>query len=83
MTHTPPQYRVGTKVGRTIYRGDELIGVMDTRELASEFVMAANSASELLEACKLKDAEIADLKESLRFYIKAKPLRHSSKGEAE
>lgn len=34
------EWRVGRKVGRTIYRGDTLIGVMDTPELAREAVEA-------------------------------------------
>lgn len=45
-------YRVGRKVGRTIYRqtderqpadGDELIGMMDTRELAAFAVEGMNA----------------------------------------
>lgn len=34
--------RTGRKVGRTIYEGDVLIGVMDTSELAAEVVAAVN-----------------------------------------
>lgn len=45
------RWRTGRKVGRTIYRmigntpsdADELIGLMDTRELAEEAVRAHNS----------------------------------------
>jgi hypothetical protein len=45
-------WRCGRKVGRTIYaqlgdmpdEGDPLIGVMDTRELAGEAVLAHNAA---------------------------------------
>lgn len=40
-------WRVGSKVGRTIYKGhgpDDLIGVMDTRELAASVVFARNDA---------------------------------------
>lgn len=36
------RFRVGSKVGRTIYDGDELCGVMDTRALALNFVAAVN-----------------------------------------
>jgi hypothetical protein len=43
-------WRVGRKVGRTIYRqlgpepsdADELVGMMDTAELAKQFVEAMN-----------------------------------------
>ena len=35
-------WRVGRKVGRTIYDGDTLIGVMDTPELAARVVEAVN-----------------------------------------
>lgn len=46
----PQKWRVGRKVGRTIYRqegdqpsdSDPLIGMMDTRELAEEVVDAVN-----------------------------------------
>jgi len=36
-------WKVGRKVGRTLYDGDELIGLMDTRELAARVVAAVNS----------------------------------------
>ena len=35
-------WRVGRKVGRTLYDGDTLIGVMDTPELAERVVEAVN-----------------------------------------
>jgi hypothetical protein len=35
--------RVGRTVGRTVYEGDTLVGVMDTRELAAEVVDAVNT----------------------------------------
>jgi hypothetical protein len=55
--HTEPDrpvYRVGRSVGRTIYRqvgadpskGDHLIGVMDTRELAAQVVAALNAMAQ-------------------------------------
>lgn len=34
------EWRVGTKVGRTLYRDDVLVGLMDTPELAAEVVAA-------------------------------------------
>lgn len=39
-------WRVGRKVGRTIYDGDALIGVMDTAELAEKVVRAVNGAED-------------------------------------
>lgn len=46
MTEHPLPWRVGRKVGRTVYDADdELIGVMDTRELAALVVAAVNGAS--------------------------------------
>lgn len=35
-------WRTGRKVGRTVYIGDELVGVMDTPELAEQVVRAVN-----------------------------------------
>lgn len=44
-----PRYRVGRRLGRTVYRttpnGDELIGVMDTPELGALVVDALNAAT--------------------------------------
>lgn len=42
-------WRVGRKVGRTVYQDDELIGVMDTAELAEKVVRAVNLADAQLE----------------------------------
>lgn len=36
-------WRTGRKVGRTIYNGDTLIGIMDTPELAQQVVTAVNA----------------------------------------
>jgi hypothetical protein len=46
------RFRTGRKIGRTIYRqlgdeptyGDELVGMMDTRELAAFAVASMNAA---------------------------------------
>jgi septal ring factor EnvC (AmiA/AmiB activator) len=38
------RWRTGRKVGRTLYIGDVLVGVMDTRELAEKVVVAVNAA---------------------------------------
>jgi hypothetical protein len=52
-------WRVGTKVGRTIYDAENrLIGVMDTPDLA---VLAA-AAPRLLDACHAFDAALAEWK---------------------
>jgi hypothetical protein len=59
-------YRVGRRVGRTIYRiagdepsdADELIGVLDTRELAAFAVSRMNATSEApLLAYRMKELE--------------------------
>jgi hypothetical protein len=42
-------WRVGRKVGRTLYEDDELIGVMDTRELAAEVVAAVRRLAAVLD----------------------------------
>ena len=39
-------FRTGRKVGRTVYRGDELIGVMDTPGLGYLVVRALNAMSD-------------------------------------
>ncbi|MGA7949695.1 MAG: hypothetical protein WCA45_05990 [Thiobacillaceae bacterium] len=39
-----PQWRVGRKVGRTIYYNDGLVGMMDTPKLAEQVVAALNEA---------------------------------------
>jgi hypothetical protein len=36
-------YRTGRHLGRTVYKGDELIGVMDTPELGALVVDALNA----------------------------------------
>ena len=46
------KFRVGRKVGRTIYSDDQLIGVMDTVELATQVVNALNCHQEMLDALK-------------------------------
>jgi len=58
--HSPGPWRVGRKVGRTIYDDDRLIGVMDTVEDAR----LAAAAPELLEALKSalhRERELANL----------------------
>lgn len=37
------KWRVGRKLGRTLYIGDRFIGSVDTRELASQIVEAVNA----------------------------------------
>ena len=37
-----PRWRVGRKLGRTLYRDDECIGMVDTRALAAQIVDAMN-----------------------------------------
>lgn len=62
-TKHPLPWRTGRKVGRTIYDAqDELIGVMDTPELADRVVQAVNG----LGTAKQADEEPAVLAESAR-----------------
>lgn len=42
-------WRVGNKVGRTLYFCDTLVGMMDTPELARKVVAALNKSSEQTE----------------------------------
>lgn len=66
-------WRVGRKVGRTIYEqqsddpadGDRLIGLMDTRELAAEAVRAHNAMADYLER---HDSALAALEADMRAY---------------
>lgn len=37
-----PRWRVGTKLGRTLYRDNVCVGMVDTPELAAEIVAAMN-----------------------------------------
>lgn len=51
-------WRTGRKVGRTIYNGDTLIGVMDTPVLASAVCIAVNSHNDLVPiASRIADLE--------------------------
>jgi len=48
--HSPGPWRVGRKVGRTIYNADDrLIGVMDTVVDAAAVVLAVNHHAALLD----------------------------------
>ncbi len=53
-------WRVGTKLGRTLYEGEQLVGMMDTVELAARVVDAMNGAEvrklkAALEMCKASE----------------------------
>jgi hypothetical protein len=41
---TNPRWRVGRKLGRTLYRDDQVVGMVDTPEIAAEIVAAMNLA---------------------------------------
>lgn len=57
------RWRVGRKVGRTIYRqrgqepsdGDQLLGLMDTPELAEFVVSTVNALAEVMEKLTAED----------------------------
>ena len=53
-------WRVGRKVGRTLYRDEQLVGLMDTPELAAEVVEAMNEA----ETLTLIGTALSDLAEA-------------------
>lgn len=42
-------WRVGTKLGRTLYRDEALVGMVDTPEIAAEIVDALNREQRLDE----------------------------------
>lgn len=44
------RYRVGSKLGRTIYQDDKLIGLVDTDELGALVVEALNARDRFLSA---------------------------------
>lgn len=39
------RWRVGNKLGRTLYRNDQIVGMVDSKELATEIVDALNGAA--------------------------------------
>lgn len=41
-----PRWRVGAKLGRTLYRDEVFVGTVDTREIAEEIVRTMNGAGE-------------------------------------
>ena len=45
-------WRVGTKLGRTLYRDDRCVGMVDTPELAAEIVSALTRADETHARCR-------------------------------
>lgn len=55
-------WRVGKKLGRTLYDGETLVGLMDTQELAASVVTAVNGAelpSEILDTAPVPPAKDA------------------------
>jgi len=42
--HAPPVWRTGRKLGRTLYRDEVCVGMVDTPELAAEVVAALNAS---------------------------------------
>lgn len=64
------RYRVGRHLGRTVYDGDELIGVMDTVELGQLVVLALNGGEELRDALdEINQQRIADLRKEFERQI--------------
>lgn len=48
----PGEWRVGRKLGRTIYCNDMLMGMMDDMESADLIVKTLNALPSLLERCR-------------------------------
>ncbi len=51
------RWRVGGKLGRTLYRDGQLVGLVDTREIAAEIVETMNRVGALLDEVR---SELAD-----------------------
>lgn len=51
----PDRWRTGRSVGRTLYIGDELVGVMDTPELARQVVEAIHATEQARAVGLLRD----------------------------
>lgn len=58
-TRVPERWRTGRRVGRTIYIGDRLVGLMDTPELAARVVQAVNRYDALVAAIDEAGVELA------------------------
>jgi hypothetical protein len=54
------KWRVGRKLGRTLYRGDQVVGMVDTPELAADIVAAMNG-SDAQELIRLRGRLERDL----------------------
>lgn len=59
-------WRVGRKVKRTVYIGDELVGLMDTPELADEVVRAVNNRRMVESVARETSARLNARLDSLR-----------------
>jgi hypothetical protein len=62
-----PQWRVGTKLGRTLYRDEQCVGMVDTPELAAGIVAAMNKALPAASGM-MKDEELLSLLESWKAH---------------
>jgi hypothetical protein len=49
-------WRVGRKLGRTLYKDDICVGMVDTPELARAIVLAMNAKEVIKAACLVVDA---------------------------
>lgn len=43
------RWRVGRKLGRTLYRDEEFVGTMDTKEIAAEIIQAMNARERVIQ----------------------------------
>lgn len=61
-------WRTGTKVGRTLYFGGNLVGLMDTPELAQGVVAALGAESRMANRIQELRAQALDLAETVHSY---------------
>jgi hypothetical protein len=60
------RWRVGRKLGRTLYRDDRIVGMVDTKEIAAEIVEAMNARE-----CTCGTKYVSRMGESLRAHSRA------------
>lgn len=58
-------WRTGTKLGRTLYRDEVLVGMVDTAEIAAEIVEAMNNYATLRENHTELQREYRELEEAV------------------
>ncbi len=77
------KWRVGRKLGRTLYRGDECVGMVDTPEIAAQIVKAMNevmktSPHRFLYVCFIADIPHLGLQVTYEFSDQYEELMFST-----